>query len=245
MRLAVISDIHGNSLALQAVLDDIAAAGVDRIVCLGDLAVMGFDPAGAIERIAGLDIPVVRGNTDDFLLNGFPDGFFAQDPDVRRDLAAWTTAQLTPEHRAVLESLVPTVDIDLDGVAVCCYHGSPRSYNDPILPDNPAEQLDDWFAGIDAPILIGGHTHRQMLRRWNGRTIVNPGPVSLTFERLPVRRGSTRPWTEYAILTSDQGAIRIDFRYLPLDFDALATAARQSGMPHADWWLKGWEIGAS
>jgi putative phosphoesterase len=242
MRLAVISDIHGNTLTLQAVLDDIAGAQVDRIVCLGDLAAMGFDPAGAIDRIAGLNIPVVRGNTDDFLLKGPPEQMAAQpDGAIRRELIEWAIAQLTPEHRAYLESLVPTTELDLGGVAICCYHGSPQSYNDPILPDTPAEQLDAWFAGIDTPILIGGHTHRQMLRRWNGRTIINPGPVSLTFERLPVQSDRTRPWTEYAILTSSQGGIQIDFRYLPLDLDALATAARQSGMPHADWWLQGWE----
>jgi putative phosphoesterase len=242
MRLAVISDIHGNTLALQAVLDSIAANPVDRIVCLGDLAVNGYDPAGAIDRIAELNCPVVRGNTDDFLINGFPEAFFAQgDAAIRRAFADWTIAQIAPRHRAFLETLAPFTDIDLDGVSVCCYHGSPSSYNDPILPDTPSERLDTWFTGIDAPILIGGHTHRQMLRRWNGRTIINPGPVSLTFERLPARQRSNRPWTEFAIVTSDRGEIQIGFRYLPLDLNALAAAARKSGMPHADWWLKGWE----
>lgn len=245
MRLAVISDVHGNTLALRSVLERIAAEPVDRIVCLGDLAVNGFDPSGAIQRIAELGCPVIRGNTDDFLVGGFPEGFFAQgDTGIRRDLAEWTMAQISPKHRAFLETLVPVAELDLDGVAICCYHGSPLSYNDPVLPGTPVEDLEHYFAGTDAPLLIGGHTHRQMLRRWNGRTIVNPGPVSLTFEPIPVERGNTRPWTEYAIITSDSGSISVDFRYLPLDLDALATAARQSGMPHADWWLKSWGIGA-
>jgi putative phosphoesterase len=246
MRLAVISDIHGNTLALQAVLDRLAAEPVDRVICLGDLAVNGFDPAGAIDRIDDLGCPVIRGNTDDFLIHGYPEASFAQgDADIRRELAAWTLNQITPRHRAFLETLVPFAEIELDGVAICASHGSPLSYNDPVLPDTPAEELNRSFAGTDAPVLVNGHTHRQMLRRWNGRTIINPGPVSLTFERLPVERDRTCPWTEYAIITSDRGAIDVSFRYLPLDLDALATAARQSGMPHADWWLNSnWGIGA-
>jgi putative phosphoesterase len=241
MRLAVISDIHGNTLALQAALDRIAAEPVDRIVCLGDVAANGYDPGGAIDRVKALGCPVVRGNTDDFLINGYPEAHFAQgDAAIRRDLAEWTLAQVTPERRAFIDTLLPFARIDLDGVGVCCYHGSPKSYNDQILPNTSEEQIERWFDGIDAPILIGGHTHRQMLRRWNGRIIINPGSVSLTFERMPIEHGSTRPWTEYAVITNDRGEIHVDFRYLPLDLHVLATAARRSGMPHADWWLKGW-----
>lgn len=239
MKLAVISDIHGNTYALDLALARIDAEGVDRIVCLGDTALMGFDPAGAIERLATRGIPTVRGNTDDHILSEAHDAPVLAEG-RNKDILEWTKGLLAADHLAFLRSTRPYIELDLDGVGLVAYHGSPKSYNDPVLASTPPEQLDEWFDGIDAPLLAGGHTHRQLLRRWNGRTIINPGAISLSFERFPGGDRNARRWAEYAVINTSGGAIEINFRYLPIDLDALAIAARAGGMPHVEWWLEGW-----
>src|SRR5690606_6807104 len=117
---------------------------------------------------------------------------------------------------------------------------SPQSYWDPVLPDTPNETLEAWFAGTDAHLLLGGHTHRQMLRRWKGRVIINPGTISLTFERLPFGDWNSRPWAEFAVLTVEDGEIDLSFRYVSVDLAELEHRARASGMPHVEAWLDGW-----
>lgn len=241
MRLAIISDIHGNVRALDAVLTDIGRAGVDAIVCLGDLAAMGPRPGEAIARVAALGCPVVQGNTDDWLLHGLPTPPAGNETAARiRNVNAWCAAALEPAHRAFLAALPPTVALDLDGVALLAYHGSPRSHMENTLPTTPEETLAEWFAGVDAPLLAGGHTHHQMLRRWQGRTIVNPGSVGLTFQRFPAPSIASPPWAEYAIVEVAGGGVRVDLRCVPVDLDALAADVAASGMPHQAWWLRTW-----
>jgi predicted phosphodiesterase len=242
MRLALISDIHGNALALEAVLTDIGRVGVDAIVCLGDLAAMGPRPLTAIERIASLNCPVVQGNTDDWLIHGLPDPPAGNDTAARiRDVNAWCAAQLQPAHRNFLAGLHPTVSRDIDGVGLLAYHGSPRSHMDNLLPTTPEETLADWFDGADAPVLAGGHTHSQMLRRWQGRTIVNPGSVGLTFQRFPAgARGTLHPWAEYAIVSAGPSGVAVDLRLVSFNREALFAQARSSGMPHVEWWIATW-----
>ena len=243
MRLAIISDIHGNARALEAVLADLARAGSDGIVCLGDLAAMGPRPGAAIERVAALGCPVVQGNTDDWLVNGLPDPPAGNETAARiRAVNDWCANALEPAHRGFLAALPPTVHTEVGGLPLLAYHGSPRSHMENTLPATPEETLADWFAGVDAPLLAGGHTHQQMLRRWQGRTLINPGSVGLTFQRFPA---ATRPWAEYAIVDVADGRVTVDLRLVPVDLDGLAADVRASGMPHQAWWLATWWGAAS
>lgn len=244
MQLAIISDIHGNSFALDRVLAAIDADGIDRIVCLGDLALLGFDPAGSINRVAKRGIPSVRGNCEDLVLNGPP---VRPDADelgaIRNEWNRWMAEQVGPAERAFLAERPATIDLDLNGIRLCAYHGSPRSYNEGIAPETPFETLDEYFAGIDAPLLAGGHTHRMMLKRWRGRTIINPGTVGLPFSRLAVDDAGIGNWAEYAVLTVNDGALDISFRHLPIPRAELAAAVHASGIPHPERWIADWSAG--
>ena len=244
MKLAIISDIHGNSFALDRVLNAIDDEGISKIVCLGDLALLGFDPNGSINRIAERGIPTVRGNADDMLLNGPP---LLPETDAARSIGnawrRWNSEQTGTAEREFLAGLPASIDVEIEGVTLCAYHGSPRSYDEGIRPETPDETLDEFCAGTEAALLAGGHTHGMMLKRWRGRTVVNPGTVGLPFIRMAVDAPGIGNWAEYAVITVENGAIDISFRHLPIAQDAIAAAVHASGIPHADVWIERWSGG--
>ena len=239
MRLGVISDIHGNRLALDAVLAELEREGIDELVCLGDVAV-GPQPAEAVDRVRELGCPVVMGNWDTAFLGGMPD---PRDEVGRMlvELAEWWAASLSAEDREFIHTFVPTLDVRLDGIDLLCFHGSPHSYDDWIFATTPDEQLRAMLDGFDAPVLVGGHTHVQMIRRFDDRVMFNPGSVGLPFREWWPRPVRISPWAEYGILSSEEGRFSLDIRRTPFDVGAFLEISRSSGMPHADWWISCWE----
>ena len=246
MRLALISDIHGNTVALEAVLRELRAEAIENVVCLGDIASDGPDPRGAIALIRELGCPTVLGNTD----AAWAQPAAAQPgEDWLRAIDHWSREQLTPDDRAWLAGLAPILTLDLEGQSLLCFHGSPRSFDDVILAATPVSELASMLAGREAEILAGGHTHQQLVRRFESSTIVNPGTVGLPFDRVP----STWPPTdeeamtisnpavaEYAVLTVKDGRFSIELRSNRYELGALADLVRRSGMPYADRWMADW-----
>ncbi len=129
--------------------------------------------------------------------------------------------------------------LELSGLPVLCVHGSPRSYNDAIVAATPDEAVADFFTER-APLMLGGHTHVQLLRRYQDVIFVNPGSVGLPYEMLPDGRVRNSPWAEYALLEVVKGQPSITFRRVPYDVKLLLTAVKASGMPHAETWSADW-----
>jgi predicted phosphodiesterase len=242
MRIALVSDIHGNAAALEAVVADVEAHGVDRVICLGDVAAAGPQPAECVRLLRSLGYPVVRGNTDDLLLHP-PDPGDAPDEAARRrfETLSWGAAQLSPDDRDFLGRFEPTIEVDLAaGATLLCYHGSPRSYDDILLPTTPDAEVERLMTGVEAAILAGGHTHVSMVRPNGKRLIVNPGSVGMTFFRVGGSITADPPWAEYGLLTWEAGLASVELRRVPLDRESLIGAARESGMPNAEGWISGW-----
>lgn len=107
---------------------------------------------------------------------------------------------------------------------------------DALFPTTPDARLDEWFAGHDAAVCVGGHTHAQMVRRHRDRAFVNVGSVV----REPGRPIRNVLWAEYGILTWEGGRLSVDLRRIPFDLDALIAATYASGMPHPEWWEAEW-----
>ncbi len=239
MRIGLISDIHGNLIALESVLSELKQEQVDRMICLGDVAALGPQPHEVIERLRELNCPVVMGNTDDWYLQPLPEG-----DDELRELAGWGLQQFTDADLDYLRSFQPVIEMTLDtDKTLLCYHGSPRSYNDVIAPTTPAAEVKSMFAGYRAFIMVGGHTHVQMLRRYEQAFIINPGSVGLPgvgpdSEDLP--RNKNVHWAEYAIITLHNGQVSFDLRRIPLDIPAVLRAGYASGMPNIDSWVRTW-----
>ena len=246
MRVAVIADTHGNLVATDAILADIDADGIGRVVCLGDAAGLGSHPREVVGRLRALGCPVVVGNADEFLLDPSlldPDRHPEADAAVRRmhDMERWCAAQLGPEDLDYLRTFRPTVEVPLgDGATLLCYHGSPRSNWDEIRGGTPDAELAEKLGGRRAAVMAGGHTHEQFVRRLGRSIVINPGSVGLPWEDLPGGGGRNPPWAEYAVVGHEQGRFSVDLRRVPVDQAAIRRALLESGMPHAEWWAADW-----
>ncbi len=240
MRFAFISDIHGNLHSLELVLADIQQSNVDQIVCLGDIASLGPQPREVITRLRELQIPIIMGNHETYLLN----------PQLTedklqwiREMENWCRSILTKDELDFLGSFPAQLTFELDQrTKLLCYHGSPRSNEEWIYPDTPAEALDEIFPGQPAQVLIGGHTHVQMVSQHRGMTLLNPGSVGVPFEfpiSEPNRHALRR--TEYAIIDMTDGGLTVNLHRLPINFERLAKISLASGMPNADVWLSTWK----
>ncbi len=239
MQVALISDIHGNRVALDAVLADLERTTVDRIICLGDVAALGPQPRPAIARLRELGCPCVMGNHDAHLLH--PEQVEGLGPWVAQ-VTRWCGAQLTEADRAYLHSFQPLIRVELGPQAtLLCYHGSPRSNEERILSTTPSADLDEMLDGHTATVMAGGHNHVQMMRRHREFTIIDVGSVGQPFEEMPfVGTPQLLPWAEYAIIGWLTGVLSVDLRRVPIDIDAVRRAARESDMPDADGWADSW-----
>lgn len=244
MQVALIADIHGNAVALDAVVAELEEIDPDRTVCLGDIAA-GPQPAAALDRIRELAPDVVKGNHEGGLL-GDP----AFDPrraeadeetlEMVRDLTAWSAEQLTDDQLDYVRSFPESVTVPLPGgVDLRCFHGSPASFEDRIQASTPPAALDDALGAVEAAVIAVGHTHLQFCRRYDGAILLNPGSVgaNLQAER-PSAQIRSGPWAEWALLTVEPRSISLDLRRTPYDPTGLAAAARENGMPHAEWFLE-------
>ncbi|QPC82538.1 metallophosphoesterase family protein [Phototrophicus methaneseepsis] len=240
MRLALISDVHGNALALEAVLAHLKSQSPDQLVCLGDVAANGANPMEALAMIEDLDCPVIMGNMDAFLLDNAlytePDGIGA----YYYHTSQWASEQLTEEARAFISRFTPYLSIYEHGVRVMCYHGTPHDFDEGILADTAADKLTDVFHDYEAQVYIGGHTHMPMLRRWGRKMILNPGSVGLAWQPDPA---GSRPesYAEYAIIDINSVQdLQVQFFRLPYDVAAYHQQMRTSGLPHANWLINRW-----
>jgi predicted phosphodiesterase len=243
MRIALLSDIHGNLFALETVLQELAQEPIDQILCLGDVAALGPQPHEVIDRLRGLHGPVVLGNTDAWLLR--PPGAKTSNSEILSAITSWCAEQLTPEDRSYLQTFAPVLELPLNQErSLLCYHGSPRSFDDVIAATTPDADLQSMLVGYTANVLVGGHTHIQMLRRYQDAHLLNVGSIGLPGVNagspdLPMNRHVH--WAEYAVLSVEQGRLSIDLRRTPLDMTALLEAGRNSGMPHLEWWMRKWD----
>jgi predicted phosphodiesterase len=242
MRLGVIADIHGNLAALETVLGALERERVGRIVCLGDVAALGPQPGEVLARLRGLACPCVMGNTDAWLLG---DPAFGSDNPVLAEMTRWCVARLSAEERAAVRAFPPVLEMALGaGQMLLCFHGSPRSFDDVIAATTPDAEVAAMLGGREAAILAGGHTHVQLLRRYGESVIVNVGSVGLPgtgpgTPDLPVNRRVR--WAEYGVIDAAAGRVSIELRRVPLEMGRMLAVARESGLPHLDWWLGRWD----
>ncbi len=219
MRFAVVSDVHGNVHALDAVLVDIQRQGVDATLCLGDHVSGPLDPAGAADRLMQISGPVIRGNHDQWLVEG----------ERLKRVDQFASRELTVVHRRWLEEM-PATEVFAGEVFLC--HGTPQSDTEPWLDgwfDGRQTTLPDEASvaapaeGYDYPLMLCGHTHMaRSVRLRDGRVIVNPGAVGLQLVH-----GS--PDARYAIIERREGRWITELRVVEYDHHAAAALAVANG----------------
>ncbi len=234
MRFAAIADVHGNYLALEAVVADIRALGIGEIVNLGDMASGPLDARRAMDMLMALDAVHVLGNHDRYLIDRPPEKMGSWDRPAH--------AQLESRHLDWLRALPPT-RVYRDQVFLC--HATPGNdevyWLDTVLPDaavrmSSLEAIEQQALGITLPLILCGHTHlARAVRLGDGRLIVNPGSVGSPGYRdvhpFPHVIEAGTPDARYAILELAGGNWRVTFRHVPYDHDAMAALAQQNGQP--------------
>lgn len=239
MKLAIFSDIHGNPFALEAVLRSLAAEAVDQLVCLGDVALDGPDPRATLALLRQLDCVFVMGNTDLFALE--PVSIQAGESPIFHAIDLWSAGQLGDNDRAFIRTFQPTVTLELErGQRICCYHGSPTSCHEIILPTMSDAELETKLGHANALLFAGGHVHQQYVRRWQQRIVLNPGSVGLPYELLP-NGDAVNPWrAEYALVSSKDGELRVELRRQVYDAQSVIDGVLASDMPYKEEWAEGW-----
>ncbi|WP_407118681.1 metallophosphoesterase family protein [Bradyrhizobium sp. LMG 9283] len=236
MRLAVISDVHGNLAALEAVLADIKARGVDRTVNLGDCVTSPLWPRETFEALQPLSLPTVRGNHDRWI-EEFPD-------DKLSPAGLFARRALTAEQRRALHSLPSRIWLD-DGILAC--HGTPDDDTACLLE----ETLDDGRfvparrevlasrlqSEPTARVVLCGHSHRQAVIQGPGECLVlNPRSVGCpVFADIPFAANLEyrSPHARYAVLTKRQRGWQVEL--LALEYDWEAASARALANNHPEW----------
>lgn len=236
MRIALISDIHGNALALEAVLADIRHRGADRIVCLGDVATLGPQPTEVLSRLRGIGCTCILGNHDEFLLEPSLVAAYSKAPVIVESIE-WALARLRAEELDYVRTFERSVLIQLeDKASLLAFHGTPDSNVTDLLATAPAHDVDQMLGGRRASIMAAGHTHIQMLRQHRGTLIVNPGSVGMPFEEyVGGKPPRILPFAEYAIVESRGGDISVALQRVALDAHELATRARLGDSPMGPW----------
>jgi predicted phosphodiesterase len=183
MRVAALYDIHGNLPALEAVLDEVAVAQVDRIVVGGDV-VPGPQSRACLERLLELEMPVqfIQGNGESAVLAQMTGRNIESIPEQAREIIRWESGQLGPEHERLLASWSAIVQLDippLGGVLFC--HATPRNNTEIFTRLTPDDVLRPVLDGVNASIVVCGHTHMQFDRAVGDIRIVNAGSVGMPF----------------------------------------------------------------
>ena len=226
MRVAIVSDIHGNRRAFEAVLADLRQVAPDLVLQGGDLAYGGTHPADIIDQVRSAGWPGVRGNTDEMLWA--PESlteFAARQPKlgpllaIIQELILPTLASIGEERLRWLEGL-PSL-YSQPGLALV--HASPDDLWRAPMPNASDDELRNTYASLRAPLVVYGHIHRPYVRRLQGMTVANAGSVSQSYD------GDRR--ASYLVMDGES----VTTRRVEYDVESEANELLRSGLPHADW----------
>lgn len=222
MRVAAIYDIHGNLPALEAVLAEIRRAAVDRVVVGGDV-LPGPMPRETLDCLLGVDdlpIQFLRGNGDRAVLEEMGGAQTSSLPEPVREVVRWTARQLRPEHARQLATWPATLRLEIPGLGEVLFcHATPRDDTEIFTRLTPAEPLLPVFAGLDAALVVCGHTHMQFDRRIGTLRVVNAGSVGMPFGK---------PGADWLLLGPG-----VHLQHTPYDLAAAAERIRATSYPQA------------
>jgi len=232
MRLALISDLHANIVALEAVMADIALRGADRTICLGDIIDLGPRPGEVVDKLREAGIDCVLGNHD----------ALDEHPPISplRQVEEWTRTQLNSDQLKWLSALPFDRVVELEEFRLLAIHGSPFSNQQGIEPGTPEETLKNYLSDVKEDVVAAGHTHLQLCRRMDEKLIVNVGSVGMPFLGTLNGPPDILKSIDYAIVTAERGTIGVELIRIPLDFELFRKSFVGTGFPDPESWLKVW-----
>ena len=217
--IAALYDVHGNLPALEAVLDEVAAADCEEIVVGGDV-VPGPMPGACLAALKSQPLPVrfLYGNGERNVLAIERGDVLERVPPPVQEILRWTADALSPEELATLRDWPPTVRREAPGLEVLFCHATPRDENEIFTRLTPEDRLRPVFEGVTEPLVVCGHTHMQFDRGIDGTRIVNAGSVGMPFGD---------PGAYWVVLRPGD----VDLRRTEYDLEAAAAAIAGTGYP--------------
>ncbi|MDQ0217478.1 metallophosphoesterase [Peribacillus cavernae] len=214
MRLAFISDIHGNAIALDAVLKDIKEKDVNKIFVLGDLCFRGPEPKRALELVRSLNTEVIKGNADEWVLRGIEEGEVTSKAiEMMTKEREWTLSQLDAEDINYLGNLPTEINFEYKDIQIHAFHATQNNLFQVVQPfEDDSEIKQKLMVNDAADIYIYGHIHKSYIRYVDGKCIINTGSVGLPFD------GLNQP--SYAIIDICEDGIGIQTSIIRVDYNA-------------------------
>jgi putative phosphoesterase len=218
-RVAVLADVHGNAVALAAVLAELEREQPDAIVHCGDLT-WGALPSETVRLVEGRGMLCLSGNADRAVSEI---GERLRDPNAEATpRERWIVEQHDASMRSLVAGFPATIELEVDGLGdVLFCHGSPRSDEELVTVETPEARLAEAIAGTASDVVVSGHTHVRFERHALDRTFANPGSVGMSYEGLP--------GAYWAMLGPT-----IDHRRTTYDLDEAERRYQESGDPLVD-----------
>jgi len=225
MKVGIVSDIHGNDLAVEAVLNSARKLGVERILNAGDMVGYYFNPVRVLELLSEWNLVSVRGNHEDMLM-GIVDNISNLSKIEKKYGSGLRVAKetLSSEQLNYLKLLPEKIVVDCgESCKVLLCHGSPWDTDQYIYPDVADDMLEK-FNDIDVDIIVMGHTHYPMKRAFKGCLLLNPGSVGQPRNR--------KPGASWAILDTDAGSIELRHEAYDVEHVAIESRFRHPELPY-------------
>lgn len=218
MKIAVISDIHGNLEAIKSVIEDIKNENCEKIFCLGDLAMAGPQPKETIDYIQTLkndfDFEIIQGNTDEMIAYSSEEIYkkIKEALPVMGEAYKSDIETVTEEQKAYLKNLPKQKEINVGNLKILLVHGSPRRNNEDIFPNLDINVVEEMIASTDADIILCGHTHIPCgYQTSTNQTVVNVGSVGRPF--------SIEPKSCYCIIDIKQNEKEFEAKHNFVEYD--------------------------
>lgn len=233
MKIAVMSDIHGNMQALSAVMENIEEQECDKIFVLGDYAMAGPQPKDAIqffmEKLNNKKYKMIQGNTD-LMLAKYSEDLYDMLQDsapIMADALKFDAKELDNMERAFLLTLPEKLEVTEGGVKFLLVHGSPRKNNEDILPDIRLDKVEEMLTGVKADVILCGHTHIPCgFQTRTKKTVINVGSVGRPF--------TPEPKACYLTIVVENGKCEYEHHFVEYDKNAAYEILRKRNFWGAD-----------
>lgn len=207
MKIAAISDIHGNIYSLMKVLDDIDNENVDKIICLGDLVGYGPHPNEVIALIKRREIPCLKGNYDASVVDG--DFTFIRETPTNSFSLPWTIEETRASNKYFLSQLPERLDFDINGINISFVHGSPNAINEYLFEDK--ENTIKIIEEFKGDVLVCAHTHKPCFKQYDNKYFISTGSVGKPLCRTPD--------ASYCIIEiDDNGKVNAKFKTISYEY---------------------------
>ena len=223
MKIAVLSDIHGNLTALNAVLNDIANLGISKYIIAGDHICDCPEPNEVLEKVKKLNAYIIKGNREEYVLNYHKGMHDEWNKYKQMASVVWTHNAIDKDNMKYIEELPEQLSISLPQMdTIRVVHGSPSAIREDLFPDKYPERLEKALNSINESVLICGHTHESWSIVSHNKLVVNPGSVGVPFNKSKC--------AEYAVLSWEDNKWIVSHHKVKYDFKELEEVFYESGI---------------